>query len=161
MGLPLWYPREKDGPATGTTDAGLGDAVATAETGTRNNSPALSEEDWDDAPPSLPYGGPGSLRIYTRPPRIVPINRGADAYVQSLDRGDIVNMVFLSFPSREWEDIHSGMTVYKQRLRTAFGDELEQWSAASYNETVLNVRNALLSARGTIFIMMVRVRGSS
>ncbi|KAK0654162.1 hypothetical protein QBC41DRAFT_386606 [Cercophora samala] len=158
----------------------------------------------------LPYGGPGSLRIYAQRPGMVsvhgtyrrarvgyprPLHRdilqtfrqnrqdgahyptqlimrhsgifsfvemivnidGADAFVQSLDAGDAVDVVFCAFPNPEWEAISADWSTYNSRLRMMFGAELANWPQVEYEQARQPLRMAILFNQG-IFMMFVRTR---
>ncbi|KAK0732333.1 hypothetical protein B0T21DRAFT_412510 [Apiosordaria backusii] len=83
---------------------------------------------------------------------------GADAYVQSLDVGDVVDVVFAPLYGREWVDVDEGVSLYQERLTTAFGNEGNGWPQPSLMTLRLSAHRALLSRQGRIFILFVRVR---
>ncbi|KAK4195371.1 hypothetical protein QBC40DRAFT_301241 [Triangularia verruculosa] len=83
---------------------------------------------------------------------------GADAFVQSLDAGDIVDAVFCAFPSQEWEDISRNWSVYCSRLRLMFGAELLEWPQLTWAEIRNPLRMSILCNAGDVFMLFVRTR---
>ncbi|KAK0668165.1 hypothetical protein QBC41DRAFT_303630 [Cercophora samala] len=83
---------------------------------------------------------------------------GADAYVQSLEIGDVVNLIVAPVYGTEDDDLNEGILLYEQRFFESF-TLLERMHSLAVPRAALRARAraALLAGQGHVFILFVRV----